>query len=101
MLVAFIGIWPTVFVIFWVLISVGELLMTPIYHQTICKIYILATSDFAKGMQTDINHYMTRDRINNACFRQKLDPIDKKIFEDRTPWSLFLRIFLPLIQKIQ
>ena len=28
--------------------------------------YILATSDFAKGMQTDINHYLTRDCINNA-----------------------------------
>ena len=40
--------------------------------------YILATSDFAKGMQTDINHYVTKDRINNASFRQKLDPISKK-----------------------
>ena len=30
--------------------------------------YILATSDFAKGMQTDINHYVTRNRINNASF---------------------------------
>ena len=56
--------------------------------------YILANSDFAKGMQTDINHYVTRDRINNASFRQKLD-------RNRTPWSLFLSIFLPLIQKIQ
>ena len=41
--------------------------------------YILATSDSAKGMQTDINHYVTRDRINNASFRQKLDPISKNI----------------------
>ena len=39
--------------------------------------YILATSDFAKGMQTDINHFVTRDRINNASFRQKLDLISK------------------------
>ena len=30
--------------------------------------YTLATSDFAKGMQTDINHYMTTARINNASF---------------------------------
>ena len=37
--------------------------------------YILVTSDFAKDMQTDINHYVTRDRINNASFRQKLDKI--------------------------
>ena len=41
--------------------------------------YILATSDSAKGMQTDINHYVARDRINNASFRQKLDPISKNI----------------------
>ena len=33
--------------------------------------YILAMSDFAKGMQTDINHYVTRNCINNASFRQK------------------------------
>ena len=31
--------------------------------------YILATSDFAKSIQTDINHYVTRDRINNASFK--------------------------------
>ena len=41
--------------------------------------YILATSDFAKGIQTDINHYVTKDRINNASFRQKLDPISNII----------------------
>ena len=35
--------------------------------------YLLATSDFAKSIQTDINHYVTRDRINDASFRQKLD----------------------------
>ena len=34
--------------------------------------YILATSDFAKSIQTEINHYVTRDRINDASFRQKL-----------------------------
>ena len=41
--------------------------------------YLLATSDFAKSIQTDINHYVTRDRINYASFRQKLDPISKNI----------------------
>ena len=41
--------------------------------------YILETSDLAKGIQTDINHYLTRDRIDNASFRQKLDPISKNI----------------------
>ena len=41
--------------------------------------YLFATSDFAKSIQTDINHYVTRDRINYASFRQKLDPISKNI----------------------
>ena len=41
--------------------------------------YLLATSDFAKSMQTDINYYVTRDKINDAGFRQKLDPISKNI----------------------
>ena len=41
--------------------------------------YILATSDFAKGIQTDINHYVTWDTINNTSFRQKLEEISEKI----------------------
>ena len=50
--------------------------------------YILATSDFAKRMQYDINHYVTRDRINNASFRQKLDPISKNILRRQNPLEL-------------
>ena len=50
--------------------------------------YILATSDFAKGMQKDINRYVTRDRISNASFRQKLDPISKNILRRQNPLEL-------------
>ena len=50
--------------------------------------YRLATSDFAKSIQTDINHYVTRDRINNASFRQKLDPISKYILRRQNPLEL-------------
>ena len=50
--------------------------------------YILATSDFAKSIQTDINHYVTRDRINNASFRQKLDSISKNILRKQNPLEL-------------
>ena len=50
--------------------------------------YILATSDFAKGMQNDINHDVTRDRINNASFRQKLNPISKNILRRQNPLEL-------------
>ena len=41
--------------------------------------YLLTTSDFSKGMQDDINHYVTRDKISNISFRQKLDQITKNI----------------------
>ena len=50
--------------------------------------YILATSDFAKGMQTDTNHYVTNDRPNNASFRQKLDSIGKNILRRQNPLEL-------------
>ena len=52
--------------------------------------YILATSDFAKSILTDINHYVTRDRINDASFRQKLDPISKNILRRQNPLELVL-----------
>ena len=50
--------------------------------------YILATSDFAKSIQTDINHYVTRYRINDASFRQRLDPISKNILKRQNPLEL-------------
>ena len=50
--------------------------------------YILATSDVAKSIQTDINYYVTRDRINDASFRQKLDPISKNILRRQNPLEL-------------
>ena len=50
--------------------------------------YILVTGDFAKGIQTDINHYVNRGRINNASFRQKLDPISKNILRRQNPIEL-------------
>ena len=50
--------------------------------------YILAICDFVKDMQSDIDHYVTRDRINNASFRQKLDPISKNILTRQNPLEL-------------
>lgn len=47
--------------------------------------YLLTTSDFSTGMQDDINHYVTRDRINNASFRQTLDPTAKNILSRQKP----------------
>ena len=50
--------------------------------------YILTTSDFPKSIQTDINHYVTRDRINDESFRQRLDPISKNILRRQNPLEL-------------
>ena len=36
----------------------------------------------------DINHYVTRDRINDASFRQRLDPISKNILRRQNPLEL-------------
>ena len=52
--------------------------------------HIMVTSDFAKSIQTDINHYVTRDRINNASFRQKSDPISKNILRRQNPLEAVL-----------
>ena len=50
--------------------------------------YNLATSDFAKGMQSGINNYVTKGKINNASFRQKLDLISKNIIRRQNPLEL-------------
>ena len=52
---------------------------------------VLATSDFGKGVQDDINVYFTRDRLSNASFRQNLDPIEKNIFRSENPLELVFR----------
>ena len=47
--------------------------------------YIFTTSNFTKSIQTDINHYMIRDRNNDASIRQKLDLISKNILRRKNP----------------
>ena len=50
--------------------------------------YLLVTSDFAKGMQDNINLYLTFDRLSNASFRQNLDPMSKNIFRRQNSLEL-------------
>ena len=50
--------------------------------------YLLPTSNFSKGMRDNINPYVTRNRTNNAWFRQKLDPIAKSILRGKDPLEL-------------
>ena len=47
--------------------------------------YLLTTIDFGKGMQDDISLYVTRDRLNNASFRQKLDVTENNVFCRKNP----------------
>ena len=53
--------------------------------------YLLATNDFGKGMQDDINLFVTCDRLNNANFRQKLDLIENNIFRRQNPLELVFK----------
>ena len=39
-------------------------------------------------MQTDINHYVTKDRSDKASFRQKLHPISKNFLRRQNPLEL-------------
>lgn len=48
-------------------------------YEDVLKLLLLR-NDFAKGMQDDINLYVMRDRLSNAGFKQKLDPISKNFF---------------------
>ena len=76
--------------IFLALSSMERLQTTQIILQKNIHVqkYILATSDFAKGMQTNINNYMTSHRITNVSFRQKLDPRKKNILRRQNPLEL-------------
>ena len=42
-------------------------------------------------MQDEINMYATRDRLNNASFRQKLDPVAKNIFRRQNALELVFK----------
>ena len=50
-------------------------------------------------MQDDINMYVTRHRLNNASFRQKLDPISKNIFRRQNPLELVFKDILTFIAQ--
>ena len=44
-------------------------------------------------MEDDINVYVTRDKLNNVSFRQKLDLIEENIFRRKNPLELvFMKI---------
>ena len=55
------------------------------------KNFLLGTSNYAKGIQLDIDLYVTRSRHNQASFRCKLDPIEKSVWRTENPRALLFK----------
>ena len=55
------------------------------------KNFLLGTSDYARGIQSDIELYVTRGRHNQASFCRKLDPIEKSIWRTENPLALLFK----------
>ena len=53
--------------------------------------YLLATSEFGQEIGVEIDLYVTIDRLNEASFRRKLDPISKNIIENKNPIELLFK----------
>ena len=63
--------------------------------------YPLATSNFAWGIQNDINHYVLRDRINDASFRQKRQNSLELVFEDISTFDAENPIIGSLLRELE
>lgn len=55
------------------------------------KDYLLATSEYEKQIQEDIDLYITRDRLKEASFRRKLDRIAKYVIRKQNPIELVFK----------
>ena len=53
--------------------------------------FLLATSEFGQEIHEEINLYVTNNRLNEASFRQKLDPISKNIIKNQNPVDLLFK----------
>ena len=55
------------------------------------KNFLLGTSDYARGIQLDIDLYVTRGRHNQASFAHKLDPTEKNVWRTENPLALLIK----------
>ena len=55
------------------------------------KNFLLGTSDYARGIQSGIELYVTRGRHNQASFHHKLDPIEKSVWRTEKPLALLFK----------
>ena len=50
-----------------------------------------ATSDFCEEIQGELDLYVTNNRLNEASFRRRLDPISKSIITNKNPIEVLLK----------
>ena len=55
------------------------------------KNYLLASSDYGQEIQSDIDPYVTRGKLNKVSFRRKLDPIAKNAVKKENLLELVLK----------
>ena len=55
------------------------------------KKYLLATSEFDEEIKGEIDLYITNSRLNEASFRERLDPISKNIIKNQNPIELLFK----------
>ena len=55
------------------------------------KNFFLGTSNYARGIQSDIDLYVTRGRHNQESCQRKLDPIEKSVWRTENPLALLLK----------
>ena len=55
------------------------------------KKFVLANSDFGEESQGELDLYVTNNRLNEASFRRRLDPISKNIIRNKNPIEILLK----------
>ena len=53
--------------------------------------FLLGTNEYANDIQSDIDLFVTRGRINEASIRHKLDPIEKSVRRTENPLALLFK----------
>ena len=55
------------------------------------KNFLLGTSNYVRGIQSNIYLFVTRGRHNQAIFRHKLDPIEKSVWRTENQLALLFK----------
>ena len=55
------------------------------------KKFLLAASDIVEEIQGELDLYVTNNRLNEASFRKRLDPISKNIIRNKNPIELLFK----------